>query len=123
MSTYRKEETKCFIRESYVDCWVVRSYKVDDHNEALKAMMCTQCHITPMRSYMFNIRSSAGCSVLVLSVLEPRTRHCVMCELRGKLFLCKFGMDTMSCCVRLSPKVTWSSAGLGVDCLIKVLCN
>ena len=38
--------------ESYGDCWVVSSYKVDGHNGALKAMMCTQHHVTPMGSYM-----------------------------------------------------------------------
>ena len=33
------------------DCWVVRSYKVDGYNGALKAIMCSQYHVTPMGSY------------------------------------------------------------------------
>ena len=46
------------LMESYGDCWAVRSYKADSHNGALKAMMCTQCHVTPMRSYMVRPRRS-----------------------------------------------------------------
>ena len=50
--TYRMEETKGLIDESYRDYWVARSYKADGPNGALKAMMCTQCHVIPMRNYM-----------------------------------------------------------------------
>ena len=38
------------LMESYGDYWVVRSYKGDGYNEALKAMMCTQYHVNPMGS-------------------------------------------------------------------------
>ena len=40
------------LMESYGDCWVVKSYKADGHNGALKAMICTQYYVTPMGSYM-----------------------------------------------------------------------
>ena len=56
LSTYKVEETKGLIDESYRDYWVARSYNVDGHNGALKAMVCIQCHITPMGSYMFRSR-------------------------------------------------------------------
>ena len=52
LGTYRVKETKCLIDESYGDCWVARSCNDDGHNGALKAMMCIQCHIIPMGSYM-----------------------------------------------------------------------
>ena len=52
MGTYREENTKGFMIECYGDYWVVRSYKVDGHNGALKAIMCSQCHVTPVGSYM-----------------------------------------------------------------------
>ena len=56
LGTYRVEETKGLIDESYGDCWVARSCNADGHNGALKAMMCTQCHVTPMGSYMVGSR-------------------------------------------------------------------
>ena len=52
----RVRETKGLIMESYGDYWVVRSYKANDHNEALKTMICSQCHVTPMVSYMIRSR-------------------------------------------------------------------
>ena len=56
LGTYRVEETKGLIDESYGDCWVTRSCNADGHNEALKAMVCIQCHKTPMGSYMVRSR-------------------------------------------------------------------
>lgn len=53
---YRVEETKGSIDESYEDCWVARSCNANGYNRALKAMICIQCHITPMRSYMVRSR-------------------------------------------------------------------
>ena len=41
LGTYRVEETKGLIDESYGDCWVTRSCNADSHNGALKAMICT----------------------------------------------------------------------------------
>ena len=52
LRTYRKKETNGLIIEIQGDCWVTRSYKVDGHNEALKSIMCSQCHVTFMGSYM-----------------------------------------------------------------------
>ena len=52
LGTYRKKETKGLIIEIQGDCWVTRSYKVDGHNDALKVIICSQCHVTPMGSYM-----------------------------------------------------------------------
>ena len=52
LGTYRVEETKGFIHEGYGDSWVARSCNADDLNGALKAMLCIQYHVTPMRSYM-----------------------------------------------------------------------
>ena len=52
LGIYRVEETKGLINEIHGDCWVVRSCNADSHNGALKAMMCIQCHVTPMGSYM-----------------------------------------------------------------------
>ena len=52
LGIYRSEETKCLIMEIQGDCWAMKSYKADGHNRALKAIMCSQCHVTPMGSYM-----------------------------------------------------------------------
>ena len=54
----RVEETKGLIDESHGDCWVARSCNVDGHNGALKVLMCIQCHITPMGSYMLDLDQS-----------------------------------------------------------------
>ena len=56
LGTYREEETKGLIDESYGDCWVAKTYKDDGHNGALKAMLCIQCHVTPKRNYMVRSR-------------------------------------------------------------------
>ena len=56
LGTYKVEETKGLIDESYVDCWVAKSYKADGYNGVLKAIICTQCHVTPMGSYMVGSR-------------------------------------------------------------------
>ena len=54
----RKEETKGLIMEIQGDCSVMKSYKVDGHNGELNAIMCSQCHVTPMGSYMVRSRKS-----------------------------------------------------------------
>ena len=56
LGTYRVEETKGLIDESYRDCLVARSCNSDGLNEALKVMICIQCHVTPMGSYMVRSR-------------------------------------------------------------------
>ena len=56
LGTYRVEETKGLIDESYGDCWVARSCNADGLNEALKATLCIQCHVTPIESYMVRFR-------------------------------------------------------------------
>ena len=56
LGTYRVEETKGLIDENYGDYWVARSYNADGYNGALNAMMCIQCYITPMGSYMVRSR-------------------------------------------------------------------
>ena len=56
LGTYRVEETKGLIDESYGDCWVARSCNADGLNEALKANICIQCHVTPIGSYMVRSR-------------------------------------------------------------------
>ena len=56
LGTYRVEETKGLTDESYGDCWVTRSCNVDGLNEALKVMICIQCHVTPMGSSMVRSR-------------------------------------------------------------------
>ena len=56
LGTYRKEETKGLMMKSHEDCSVVRSYKADGHNGALKAIMCSQCYVTPMGGYMVRSR-------------------------------------------------------------------
>ena len=58
LGIYREKETKGLMNESYGGFWVVRNYKVDSHNGALKAIMCSQCHVTPLRSYMVRFRKS-----------------------------------------------------------------
>ena len=50
------EETKGLIDESCGDCWVAMSCNADGLNEALKAMICIQYHVTPMGSYMVRSR-------------------------------------------------------------------
>jgi len=76
LGAYREEETKGLLMESQGDCWVVRSYKVDGHNVALKAIMCSQCHVTPMGSYMFRFRKSI---VLVETDWTHRVTHLLGC--------------------------------------------
>ena len=56
LDTYRVEETKGLIDESYGDCWVIRSCNADGHNGAWKAMIYIQCHVTPMGICMVRSR-------------------------------------------------------------------
>ena len=56
LGIYRVEESKGLIDENYGDCWVARSCNADGHNEAFKAMICIQYHVTPMESYMVRSR-------------------------------------------------------------------
>ena len=56
LGTYKVEETKGLIDESYGNCWVARSCNADGLNEGLKAMICIQCHVTRMGSDMVRFR-------------------------------------------------------------------
>ena len=56
LGIYRVEETKCLIDETYGDCWVAGSCNTDGLNEALKAMICIQFHVTPIGSYIVGSR-------------------------------------------------------------------
>ena len=58
LGIYRSEEIKGLIIETKGDCWVMTSYKAGGHNGALKVIMCSQCHVTPMGSYMVRSRKS-----------------------------------------------------------------
>ena len=51
-----RRKPRVSLMESDGDCWVARSYTTDGHNGALKVMMCTQYHVTPMEGYMVGSR-------------------------------------------------------------------
>ena len=57
LGTYRVEETKGLIDgKSWGLLGCIRSYNADGHNGVVKAMMCIQCYITLMGSYMVRSR-------------------------------------------------------------------